>query len=406
MIESCLMRILTALTYYRPHYSGLTIYAERLARALAEGGHQVTVLTARYDPSLPAREARDGVQVVRLNVRFRISKGVVAPSMLYWAPRLVRQADVVHLHLPQLDAAYLSLVGRILGKPVALTYHCDLHLPHGPIHAIANQASHLANHISALAANRIVTNTRDYAEHSAFLRPYLPKVCPVLPPAAVAQVTAESRASLRAKAGIQPGQRLIGMAARLATEKGVEYLAEAMPIILQRYPTARVLFVGQHQNVFGEEAYARRLEPLITALGEHWTFLGTLPHDELAAFYDECEVTVLPSLNSTESFGMVQIESMLCGTPVVASDLPGVRQPVQMTGMGRIVPPADAPALAQAILAILEQPEAVRGDPAEIARHFAPEGIAAQYEAIFQELVGKKSLVKIEDPSALSAPQR
>jgi glycosyltransferase involved in cell wall biosynthesis len=62
------MRILTILTYYRPHYSGLTIYAERLARALVARGHPVTVLTSRYDPNLPAREVCDGVQVVRPSV--------------------------------------------------------------------------------------------------------------------------------------------------------------------------------------------------------------------------------------------------------------------------------------------------------------------------------------------------
>jgi hypothetical protein len=52
------MRILTALTYYRPHFSGLTIYAERLARALVRRGHSVTVLTAQYSPDLLSRILR------------------------------------------------------------------------------------------------------------------------------------------------------------------------------------------------------------------------------------------------------------------------------------------------------------------------------------------------------------
>jgi glycosyltransferase involved in cell wall biosynthesis len=176
---------------------------------------------------------------------------------------------------------------------------------------------------------------------------------------------------------------VIGMAARLATEKGVEFLAEALPQVLERCPTARVLFVGQYENVFGEEAYARKLAPLITALGEHWKFLGTLLPAELSAFYHECEVTVLPSLNSTESFGMVQIESMLCGTPVVASDLPGVRQPVAISGMGLVTPVADAETLARAILQILDQPERYQGDPVKITQRFSPEVIAMEYEKLF-----------------------
>jgi glycosyltransferase involved in cell wall biosynthesis len=381
------MRILIALTYYRPHYSGLTIYAERLARALVGRGHRVTVLTSRYDRNLPRQERMDGLEVVRLDVGLHVSKGVIMPSMLYWAWRYARQSDVLHLHLPQLDAAYLAIVGRLLKKPVVLTYHCDLRLPHGPIHLAANQVSHLANHLSARLANVIVTNTRDYAENSTFLQRYLSKVQPVFPPAEVAPVSEASRTAFRAKAGIIPGQRIIGMAARLATEKGVEFLAQALPLVMEKYPMARVLFVGQHENVFGEEPYARRLAPLIESLGEHWTFLGTLSPLELSAFYHECEVTVLPSLNSTESFGLVQVESMLCGTPVVASDLPGVRQPVAISSMGRIIPPADAPALAKAILAILDQPEGYRGDPGNFSDRFAPETVAGAYEEIFEGLL-------------------
>jgi glycosyltransferase involved in cell wall biosynthesis len=380
------MKILIALTYYRPHYSGLTIYAERLARALAGHGHHVTVLTSRYDRSLQPHERFDGVEVVRLNVGMRVSKGVIMPAMITWAWKLARQADVVHLHLPQLDAAYLAIISRLLGKPVVLTYHCDLRLPEGLVHFAANQVSHLANHISASLADVIVTNTRDYAENSSFLRLYLDKVQPVFPPAEVLPVTPADRADFRIKARIQPGQRIIGMAARLATEKGVEYLAQALPLVMEKYPSARVLFVGQYGNVFGEELYAHRLAPLIASLGEHWTFLGNLSPLELAAFYRECEVTVLPSLNSTESFGMVQVESMLCGTPVVASDLPGVRQPVTISGMGRVVPPGDASALAQAILSILDEPKRYRGDLQALAQRFAPETIAAAYEEIYSRL--------------------
>ena len=379
------MRILTALTYYRPHFSGLTIYAERLARALAARGHQVSVLTSRYDSGLPGSEQVDGVKLMRLPVLMRVSKGVLMPSMPFWAWKYARQADLVHLHLPQLDAAPVALIARLLGKPVVLTYHCDLRLPQGLIHKLANQVSHLANHISARLANRIVANSLDYAQNSAFLRPYLGKLHAIAPPVELPPVSEQEMADFQRKAGIQPGARLIGMAARLATEKGVEYLVQAMPRILQRYPTARVLYMGQYQHVLGEEAYAQKLAPLIQALGEHWTFLGNLSPVELSAFYRTCEVTVLPSLNSTESWGIVQVESMRCGTPVVASDLPGVRMPVKLTGMGRIVPPADAPALAEAIMAVLADPQAYRGDSEAIARQFSPEHTAELYEAIFQK---------------------
>ena len=110
------MRVLIALTYYRPHYSGLTIYTERVARALAERGHQVTVLTSRFDENLAPREDCNGVQVIRPKVWFHVSKGVIMPSMWLQAWKLARQSDVIHLHVPQLDAAPIALMGKLLAS--------------------------------------------------------------------------------------------------------------------------------------------------------------------------------------------------------------------------------------------------------------------------------------------------
>jgi glycosyltransferase involved in cell wall biosynthesis len=380
------MRVFTALTYYRPHYSGLTIYAERLACALASRGHQVTVLTSQYDSSLPLLEHRDGVRVVRLPVWMHVSKGVIMPGMPLTAWKLARQADVVNLHLPQLDAAMIAILSRLQGKPVVLTYHCDLRLPDGMLNSLANQVSHLANHISAKMANAIVTNTQDYAENSTFLKRYKDKMHYILPPVEVAPASGVELAAFRKKNRIQEEDRIIGMAARLATEKGVEYLVQALPAVLEKYPRARVFFVGQFENVFGEEAYARKLAPMIAGLGDRWSFLGILANGEFAAFLNTCDILVLPSINSTESFGMVQVEAMTCGTPVVATDLPGIRQPVAMTGMGKIIPLADPAALARAILEILDHPERYRGSPSVDLSQFAPVNIAARYEAIFASL--------------------
>lgn len=381
------MRVLITLTYYRPHYSGLTIYVERLARALALRSHQVTILTSRYDPSLPEHAVMDGVQIWRLKPWMRISKGVIMPAMPLRAWKLIRQADIVNLHVPQLDAALVALLAKLQKKPVVLTYHCDLKLPKGVIHNLANQASHLANHISARVANVIVTNTQDYAEHSPFLRHYLSKVRIIPPPIETLAVTADTLVAFKRKARVQPGQRLIGMAARLAAEKGVEFLVEAMPAILDRYPQTRVLFVGQYQDVLGEEAYNRRLAPMIDRLGGHWTFLGVLTPSEFAAFLNLVEVTVLPSINSTESYGMVQVESMTCGTPVVASNLPGVRQPILSSGMGKIVPVGDSRSLADAIIEILDNPRSFRQGSSLIVNRHSLQTVSAEYEVLFSDLI-------------------
>ncbi len=382
------MRILVALTYYRPHISGLTIYAQRLAEALVDLGHSVTVLTSQYDPTLPLDEHKHGVRIKRVPVAFRLSKGVVMPRFGLEATRLVRSHDVLSLHLPQFDAAGLAIRGRVIHRPTVLTYHCDLQLPTGIVNRAANLSVGLANRIAATFADRMVAYTQDYAENSPFLSRYRDKVRVIPPPVEVLPIDENKLRKFRDEHAIGTGP-IIGMASRLAAEKGVEILLHALPVILERYPQARVLFAGQYSDVLGEAEYAARLAPLLSRFNSQWTFLGVLRPREMAAFFQSCNITVLPSLNSTESFGLVQIESMICGTPVVASDLPGVRQPVLTTGMGKISPIGDTQALAQAILSVLENPDAFRKEAREIQSQFEPQHTAASYVQLFEELLAE-----------------
>ncbi|MFN2159653.1 MAG: glycosyltransferase family 4 protein [Anaerolineales bacterium] len=381
------MQILIALTYYRPHYSGLTIYAEREARALARRGHQVTVLTSRYSKDLAHHEYKDGVEIVRLNVLFRVSKGVIMPSMPLQAWKLISNSDIVHLHIPQLDAALIALESKFQKKPLILTYHCDLNLPSGLIHQIANKVSNWANIVTASLADRIVVNTRDYAENSRFLKKFLGKIQPIYPPVEIAPIDRETITSFREKFSINKDQKVIGMASRLAAEKGVEYLAQALPHVLLKVPEARVIFVGPYRDIIGEEQYAKKLSPLIDRLGHHWTYVGILSPEEMAAFFKVSDVVVLPSINSTESYGIVQVESFKCGTPVVATDLPGVRVPVQTSGMGRIIKPGDPIGLADALVKIIENPTEYTGDPFKLLSFSTPEFVARSYERIFMGLI-------------------
>ncbi|MGQ9815493.1 MAG: glycosyltransferase family 4 protein [Candidatus Roseilinea sp.] len=379
------MRILQVLTYYRPHISGLTIYAQRLAKGLVKAGHQVTVLTSQYDPSLPISAQEDGANVIRVPVAFRVSKGVVMPAFGNTARRLIREHDIIHLHLPQFDGAGLAINARRLGKPVVLTYHCDIQLPRGLLNSLAGPVIRAANHIAAHFTNRLVAYTEDYAQHSPFLSRYAHKLTVIPPPVEMQAPTPQEVAAFAAKWNLRE-RPIIGMVARLATEKGVEVLVKALRRVRQTLPSARVLFAGPYRHVLGEEDYARRLQPEFDALGPLWTFTGSLHGAELAALYANCDVTVLPSLNSTESFGLVQVESMLCGTPSICSDLPGVRVPVQTTGMGRVVPVGDDAALAEAIIEVAGNPDRYR-KPREAIEHLYNIGRSVrEYERLYHEL--------------------
>jgi glycosyltransferase involved in cell wall biosynthesis len=380
------VKVLLVLTYYHPHVSGLTIYVQRLATALAERGHQVTVLTSRYDPSLPAEEMLDGVRVVRAPVQFRISKGVIMLSFPFLAWRLIRQHDVVSVHLPQFEASLLALLGRVAGRPVILTYHCDLQLPGGWFNRVVDKVVFVSNYLAGHLAQAAVAYTQDFAEHSHFLSRFLDKVRVIPPPVIMPAPDPAAVEAFRTEHDLA-GRPVVGMAARLATEKGVEVLIEAMPRLLETFPRLKVLFAGQYENVMGEEAYYQRLMPMIQKLGPgHWEFLGVLTQAQMPPFYAACDVMVVPSLNSTESFGLIQVESMLCGTPSIASNLPGVRQPPRMTGMGAVTAIGDSEDLARAIIRIIEHPDDYSRPRHLIEDTFSLERTVSSYEDLFEAL--------------------
>ncbi len=387
------MRILQLLTYYRPWISGLTIYVERLSRGLAAAGHDVTVLTSQYDKALPRNETVHGVTVLRVPVMAQISKGVIMPGYGAELRRVLPKFDVAHLHLPQFDGAGISINARLLRKPSLLTIHGDIRLPDLPLNKVVQVVINTMNRVAGHNVDRVVSYTEDFATHSAFMSRYAHKLRVIPPPVDFPVPSSADIAAFKQKWQLDT-HPVIGMVARLATEKGVEVLARALQIVLEKQPAARVIFAGPFKNVIGEEAYARRIHALIERLtnthGRCWDFVGPLQGAELAAFFAASDVHVLPSLNSTESFGLVQVESMLCGTPVICSDLPGVRVVPQVTGMGEVAPIGDAVALAQTILRVCERRADYVKPRAKIEGHYSTARTVREYEALYRELAGKR----------------
>lgn len=392
------MKILEVLTYYRPHISGLTIYVERLSRALVEDGHEVTVLTSQYDEKLPLRESIEGVNVHRVPVLLRVSKGVIMPTFGAQATRLARQADVIHLHLPQFDAPGLALRGRLFGKPVVLTYHCDLQLPEGLFNRIVNSVVLFMNRVAGDLSDAVVTYTRDYGAHSPFLSRYLgSKLYIIPPPVQLAPCPLNLAQDFARRHGLQD-KKVIGISARIAAEKGIEVLFKALPIILDAHPEALVLHASP--QTIGEDVYARSLAPLMEKHSNHYLQLGALHGAELTAFYKNLDVLVIPSLNSTESFGLVQIEAMVNGVPVVSSNLPGVRQPVTMTGMGEVVPIGDHESLAQGVIKVLDNRGRYLRSCDLISESFSPRQTAIEYVHLFEKLLQGHHHGAAEEPGA------
>lgn len=110
-----------------------------------------------------------------------------------------------------------------------------------------------------------------------------------------------------------------------------------------------------------------------------------IPEEEMGKFYEGLDLFVLPSTNSLEAYGMVQVEAMLCGVPVVASDLFGVRTIVQKTGMGVIVKKKDPEDLANGIIEVINNKEKYVKERAEILSVVGTKTCLSVFEKCFKE---------------------
>jgi glycosyltransferase involved in cell wall biosynthesis len=244
------------------------------------------------------------------------------------------------------------------------------------------------NRLAASFTNRIVAYTRDYADHSPYLSSYPNKLEVINPPVVMPEISVEAIAQFKKDHNPRDNHPVIGMAARFATEKGVEVLLNASEEILRDFPQAEFWFAGPYENIMGEQHYFERLRPRIEALQQagHWKFLGLLSPEVMAAFYPNLDILTIPSLNSTESFGLVQIEAMMNGVPVISSNLPGVRQPVLRHQMGRVIPIGDSKSLAQAVRELVEEKKDYGDRKAVIREMYAPDTIAQKYEDLFKRI--------------------
>ena len=372
------MDVLVALQYYAPHRTGLTLHAQYVAEALAARDHRVTIVTARHDRTTPRDEEWvNGVRVVRLWAPIRISRGMLMPAYPWAAARLLARHDVVLVHTPLAETWLWAFLARRLRRGLVITHHGDLVLPGGLLNRVLERVTFRLYRAAARQADRILAYSDDYRDHSAYLAPFRDKTAVVHPPIRIPQPDAARAAERRREWLGSAGTHLIGYAGRFVEEKRPDLLLHALPRVQQRFPGARLVFAGQYDLAY--ETFWRRNQALVEARRPHLTLLGLLPDAQgMADFYGACDVLALPS--DTECFGLVQVEAMRCGTPVVATDIPGARVPVRTTGMGELVPPGDAAALADALVRVLADPQRYRKPLASIDAAFSLEGTADRYE--------------------------
>jgi len=379
------MKILTVLTYYSPHWTGLTAHATRVAEGLAARGEQVTVLTTRYRGDLPRDELLNGVRVVRIRPVGRLSRGMITPAFPWAAALLIRAHDVVQIHTPLPEAPVVALLCRLLRRPLLMTHHGDLVMPPGPFNRLLERAGYWLSYLAARLASAVTTYSLDYADHSELLGRFRSKLTAVVPPVEIPDPDPQAAQAWKAELGLSD-RAVIGFAGRWVSEKGFDDLLRALPFVHQHIPQAHLVFAGEQQVVY--ESFFEECRPLIEPIREHVTLLGLL-HDrqQMANFYSLCDVFALPS--RTDMMALVQVEALLCGTPVVATDIPGARVVVRETGYGLLAPANDPRGLAEALVTALRERDRLRPKPKEVRKIFDTERSLTAYQGLLSRLSGR-----------------
>jgi glycosyltransferase involved in cell wall biosynthesis len=377
------VRLLFLLTYYHPHWTGLTAYARRIAEGLAARGHEVSVLTTCHDPQLASEETVNGVRVHRVNATLTVSRSAIALGFLPRLARMVGSIDGVSIHIPFPEVLPATAIARLRGAAVFLTHNGDLVLPAGPHKAPLEWLYRTTTYLAGRLANGVIAQTEDYSRSSAMLMRLQSKLqfiyAPVdLPPSDPARVRA-----WRSRLGLD-GKTLIGFAGRFVEEKGFDFLLAAVPQIVRELPEAHFMFAGEHHIPYERFYEAHRGE--LERHRDHFTMLGLIRDpQEMADFYGMIDVFALPS--RSDCFPSTQIEAVRAGTPLVTADIPGAREIVRVTGMGELVQAREPEALARGIVSVARNRDRYRQRHAFAFDLFDPGKTFAAYESLFERAV-------------------
>jgi glycosyltransferase involved in cell wall biosynthesis len=301
--------------------------------------------------------------------------------------RLMKDADVVQIHTPLLEAPLVTLFGRLLRRPVVFTHHGDLVMPDGTFNRIVERIVTAMMTRALRMTTRITVHSGDYARNSPFLSPFLYKLDAIYPPSDLPAPDPAAVAAWRRELGME-NRPLVGFAGRWVEEKGFDYLLQAVPRVRESLPGAHFAYAGEPNILY--EDFFRKCAPLLDPVRGDVTMLGLITDPaRVANFYALCDVFAVSS--RTDCFPSTQVEAVLSGTPLVTTDIPGAREVVQVTGMGVLVPPRDPAGLAGGIVEVLmHRNRYVRPAP-EIQGTFDMEKSVGEYESLLRRLVRERA---------------
>lgn len=374
------MRIAHVSATFPPYYGGTGNVCYHNARALAARGHEVHVFTAA---SHGEQDDPEGVTVRRVSPVIRVGNAAFLPQMTR-----LRHIEMIHLHYPFIGGAEYVLGGSVRSHiPVVLTYHNDLVAP-GLRGWIFRLYDRLVTTQALARARRVCVVSLDHAQSSPLLARLLaqdPARFVDLPNGVSVETFHPGVCgdAVRARLGIPGDAFVVAFVAALDSAhyfKRLDLLLEALA--LQPEITTHLLVVGSGN----QELHYRKIAGTL-GVQSRVHFVGSVRHDRLPPYLAAADVLALGS-DRVESFGLVLLEAMAVGRPVVATDIPGVRSVVRNGEDGLLVEPGSADALADALSIFTQMPIERRREMGQAGRRkvecrYSWKRIAAQLEQIY-----------------------
>ncbi|HEU0165356.1 MAG TPA: glycosyltransferase [Thermomicrobiales bacterium] len=382
---------------------GMNVYVKNLAIQLARQGIQVDIFTRRTDPLLPeVVEVTPGVNVIHItagppeprpkNELFVYLPEFANEAALYSLRAQVRY-DVIHAHY-WLSGWAAHLLQRYWHVPHLLMFHTTAHMKNA-VAATADRETPLRMEIERklldLADGIVAANPDERTDLISRMHTPIDKVCTVPPGVDLRIFQPGSRADARRQLGIGLDEKIVVSVGRVDPIKGFDTLLHAMQQLKAHRQPGTLILAGGDLDEAGNPAHtlagiAAQAEML--GVRDRVRFVGSQSHEQLATFYRAADVVAVPS--RYESFGLVAIEAMASGTPVVASNVGGLRFTVENDRSGYLVPHSDPTALADAMTKILTD-DALRdrlGEGAVVqANRFAWESVGEQIERMYRLLI-------------------
>ena len=341
---------------YAPLIGGYETQVGLLAENLSQF-FNMKVVTFRLVKS-PFRESWNGVEVHRVSpqlVFFRI------PLSRYFLRILKRlDFDVLHAHgaVPLISDASI-LYAKSRRKKTVYTHHFDGNVQDSKmLNRLADFYNRTLGRLSAKLSDAVVTTSRSYAETSEAIRHYLHKVT-VIPCSVDTDVFSpqpESKVE-RLKESLQsPEEKVVLFVGRIVPYKGLEFLIRAFERVEKEADGGFHLLMigkGEGSRITDSSSYFDKIRRLVEKSGiqSKVHFIGLVSKEKLPVYYSLADVVVLPSVMRGEAFGTALVEALACGTPVVASDIPGVKDVLKGNGyVGCYVPPRNSDLLAEALV--------------------------------------------------------